>query len=82
MKFEGLNHKTVYNLLIIENNGVYIAICWFAKRTIMCHAFIYDIQNTTMVDDSEDIYCGTLDDTSKYAPIIFLKKEDKTTINK
>ena len=63
--FDILKHGTVYNILQIKNNGVYIYLCWVVVRKTTEHSFLCGYHHTTMRSDSGDIYCGTLFDNIK-----------------
>ena len=74
MRFYILKHGKVYNLLRVENYGVYIALYQIYGHTKTEHAFVYKINHTKLGGDIGAIYCGTLFDKRNYSPIRSLEK--------
>ena len=72
--FDILRHGTFYNLLQMDQYGLYIDLCLLVRRITTDNYFVYDSCYAPMGGNSGDIYCVTLIDNRTYAPMIILKK--------
>ena len=43
-----LKHRTVYNLIQFENDGVYKGLCWVSRNKKTEHDLVYGINNITL----------------------------------